>query len=185
MADTGNPWFIPFAEPSDLVRDWPALSSAVGTAVAGGLSTVPIQQVVQTVKNDTFTTSSATFVDITGMSVTITPAANTNKVLIVATMVNARGGVGSTNVRINLLRNSTNIAQPASGTSAATLNAIFNTAAENYPATIVFLDSPATTSAVTYKLQVAVGANTFNFNLRDSNTDNSSISTITAFEVAA
>jgi hypothetical protein len=38
MADTGNPWFIPFAEPSDLVRDWPALSSAVGTAVAAGLT---------------------------------------------------------------------------------------------------------------------------------------------------
>jgi hypothetical protein len=38
MADTGNPWFIPFAEPSDLVRDWPALSSAVATAVADGLS---------------------------------------------------------------------------------------------------------------------------------------------------
>jgi hypothetical protein len=38
MADTGAPWNIPFAEPSDLVRDWPALSESVGTAVAAGLS---------------------------------------------------------------------------------------------------------------------------------------------------
>jgi hypothetical protein len=59
MADTGNPWFIPFAEPSDLVRDWPALSSAVGTAVAAGLSAAGNagigSNVVQTVKTDTFT----------------------------------------------------------------------------------------------------------------------------------
>jgi hypothetical protein len=47
MADTGNPWFIPFAEPSDLVRDWPALSSAVGTAVAAGLTNASVvKQVV-------------------------------------------------------------------------------------------------------------------------------------------
>jgi hypothetical protein len=38
MADTGAPWNIPFAEPSDLVRDWPALSEDVADAVAAGLS---------------------------------------------------------------------------------------------------------------------------------------------------
>ena len=38
MADTGAPHFIPFAEPTDLVRDWPALSEDVADAVADGLS---------------------------------------------------------------------------------------------------------------------------------------------------
>jgi hypothetical protein len=38
MADTGAPWNIPFAEPSDLVRDWPALSEDVADAVAAGLT---------------------------------------------------------------------------------------------------------------------------------------------------
>ena len=37
MADTGAPHFIPFVEPTDLVRDWPALSEDVAEAVADGL----------------------------------------------------------------------------------------------------------------------------------------------------
>jgi hypothetical protein len=38
MPDTGAPWSIPYAEPSDLVRDWPALSEDVADAVAAGLT---------------------------------------------------------------------------------------------------------------------------------------------------
>jgi hypothetical protein len=38
MADTGAPWNIPYAEPAELVRDWPALSEDVAEAVAAGLS---------------------------------------------------------------------------------------------------------------------------------------------------
>jgi hypothetical protein len=38
MADTGAPWFIPYAEPADLVRDWPGLSEDVADAVAAGLT---------------------------------------------------------------------------------------------------------------------------------------------------
>jgi hypothetical protein len=37
MPDTGAPWNIPYAAPSDLVRDWPALSEDVAEAVADGL----------------------------------------------------------------------------------------------------------------------------------------------------
>ena len=40
MADTGAPWSIPYAEPADLVRDWPALSEDVADAVAAGLTLV-------------------------------------------------------------------------------------------------------------------------------------------------
>jgi len=38
VADTGAPWNIPFAEPTDLVRDWPQLSEDVADAVAAGLT---------------------------------------------------------------------------------------------------------------------------------------------------
>jgi hypothetical protein len=37
-ANTGAPWNIVFAEPSDLVRDWPSLSEDVAESVADGLS---------------------------------------------------------------------------------------------------------------------------------------------------
>jgi hypothetical protein len=95
MADTGNPWFIPFAEPSDLVRDWPALSSAVGTAVAAGLSAAANagigSNVVQAVKTNTFTSTSATFVTVTGLSVTITPSSETSKILLLGQVTYGTG----------------------------------------------------------------------------------------------
>jgi hypothetical protein len=37
MPDTGAPWNIPYAAPTDLVRDWPALSEDIAEAVADGL----------------------------------------------------------------------------------------------------------------------------------------------------
>jgi hypothetical protein len=86
MADTGSPWFIPFAEPSDLVRDWPALSSAVGTAVAAGLTSSVDSRVVKQVAVGTDatnrTTTSASFVD-GDISVSITPTSASSKILLI------------------------------------------------------------------------------------------------------
>ena len=38
MADTGAPWNIPYVEPSDLVRDYPAADEAQANAIAAALS---------------------------------------------------------------------------------------------------------------------------------------------------
>ena len=45
-----------------------------------------VLQVVQTVKSDTFSTSSTTFTDVTGLSVSITPSSTSNKILILASI---------------------------------------------------------------------------------------------------
>jgi len=37
MTTTGSPWLIPYAEPSDLVRDWPSISENVADAAVAGL----------------------------------------------------------------------------------------------------------------------------------------------------
>jgi hypothetical protein len=85
MADTGNPWFIPFAEPSDLVRDWPALSSAVGTAVAAGLSAagglVAVKSAIFTGTQTNSTASGANF-EVTDLSITHEVADAANKLII-------------------------------------------------------------------------------------------------------
>ena len=57
------------------------------TGVVTGLAALPdsamasgsIIQVVSTTKTDTFSTSSSSFTDITGLSVSITPASSSNK----------------------------------------------------------------------------------------------------------
>jgi hypothetical protein len=44
MADTGAPYFIPFAEPTDLVRDWPQLSEDAALAIVAALENIPVTQ---------------------------------------------------------------------------------------------------------------------------------------------
>ena len=51
-------------------------------ALASGFGGGKILQVLQTVKTDTFTTTSTSFVDVTGLSVSITPATTSSKILI-------------------------------------------------------------------------------------------------------
>ena len=148
-----------------------------------------IVQVVQTVKNDVFTTSSVVssggYVDITGLAVTITPQSASNKILVRACMYN---GVASNNVNFfRLLRGSTFINQP-SGTSSS--GASYNAHAFSYydatyqdSTVIELLDSPATTSATTYKIQMGVTGQTGTINAFAGTSNYYGISTITAMEV--
>jgi hypothetical protein len=84
MPDTGAPWNIPYVEPADLVRDYPAADEAQALAIAGGLSKALIKvSQVQTTTN--FSTSSSTNVDLTGVTVTVTPSAATSRFLLMFT----------------------------------------------------------------------------------------------------
>jgi hypothetical protein len=123
-----------------------------------GSGQVPVQ-VIQTVKTDTFTTTSATptFVDITGVSATITPSSASNKILVTVTGL---CGVANANyiAAFNLVRGSTSIAigdTRGSSTRCFSGSLVAATAAAA-TFTLCFLDSPATTSATVYKVQVAI-----------------------------
>ena len=114
-----------------------------------------IIQVVSTTKTDTFDTTSTSFVDITGLSVSITPKFSTSKILVTyhtnASMEDDgyRGG-------LRLMRDSTAIFV---GDSAGSRPQLSNHLVEATGTQQQFsysgqtLDSPATTSAVTYKVQ--------------------------------
>jgi hypothetical protein len=188
VADTGAPWNIPYAEPTDLVRDWPDLSEDVADAVAAGLTAAGNagigSNVVQTVKTDLFATTSTTYVDITGLAVTITPTTNTSKVLVIC---HIQGGNSTTNIgRIRLMRNSTAINQSTGGTS-ENMTTMFatNDSGSILSRTIVFVDSPGTISATTYKAQMFIGGGgTVFLNRRGSNDQLGVVSSITAIEVA-
>jgi len=155
-----------------------------------------ILQTVSTTKTDTFTTSSSSLVDITGMTVAITPKFATSKILIRANI--NWGGVRNIYAGIRLLRGSTAISlnTSASGNhTAATLgvggdNENFEYKMEHTASE--FLDSPATTSATTYKLQVQTtggpGTNTWYLNRPHDSANYQYVvhgtSTITAMEIA-
>ena len=150
-----------------------------------------ILQVASTTKTDTFSLSSATFTDVTGFSVAITPAFTTSKVLVVVTM-NVCANWNNGNLQARLMRDSTAIAigdAAGSRTQASNVVASGNNFA-GQTVVISFLDSPATTSSTTYKVQIRGNtANTtvVNRDLDDSNSAQNprTVSTINVFEVSA
>jgi hypothetical protein len=115
-----------------------------------------VLQVVSTTKTDTFTTTSASYVDVTGYSVTITPSSSTSKILVLYDInINAdpstHGGWG------RLVRGSTDIkigdssgGRPQVTIAKEAMNFYNDLSGQSGS----FLDSPATTSATTYKIQV-------------------------------
>tara|TARA_R100001443_G_scaffold20635_2_gene32775 strand:+ start:363 stop:881 length:519 start_codon:yes stop_codon:yes gene_type:complete len=149
-------------------------------------------QAVQTVKKDTFSTTSTSFVDITGMTVNITPSSTSNKVLVLVhcpiTMGDAGGG-------FTLLRGSTEIfrGDAAGSRQRFTATGLYGSGSNNgvYSGgigTSIFLDSPSSTSEQTYKLQAKIRATTLyvGLTLYDTDNDNASrhTSSITVMEIA-
>jgi len=129
-----------------------ALSANTGTIVDTGRAGGVIQ-VVSSFKNDMATTTSTSFADISGLSVSLTPSSSSNKILIMFTLGNVGNLVNTT--LFNLVRDSTNIAQPSGGSNPATINE-YNGNGNNGDVdncSMHFLDSPATTSSVTYNIQ--------------------------------
>jgi len=151
-----------------------------------------VLQVVSTLKSDTFSTTSTSFVDVTGLSVTITPSATASKVLVLV-QVNS-GMSGDITNYLQLVRDSTaiDIGAASGGSPLASIStAMFGGTWQSLlttPGVLTFLDSPATTSATTYKIQQKVNTGTGYVNRtgRDNgSTDARTASTITVMEISA
>ena len=188
MSDTGAPWNLPYPLPADLVRDGADAIKDLAEAVADGLSAAGNagigSNVVQAVKTDTFSTTLATFSDVTGVTLSITPTSAASKVLVICT---GHVGTGSgTNSRLRLVRNSTNIGIATGGTVQDTQHHFINGVTDSgVPFNITFLDSPGVATATTYKLTVASGSGGSTVYVgRSGGVDRRSITTITAIEVA-
>jgi len=159
--------------------------SRIGDA---GLPAGSVLQVVQTVKKDTFSTTSTSFVDITGLSVAITPSSTSSKILI---LVQLQNNATYTYAKFfNLIRGSTNILVADTGESSQTESSVYSRdEAFGEVTPLVFLDSPSSTSEQTYKMQGSVqSSGTLTINYTQSNINAAYIgrgtSTITAMEIA-
>jgi hypothetical protein len=98
MADTGAPWNIPYVEPTDLVRQYPAADEAQALAVAAGLSAagglVAVKHVLFTATQSASVTAGSN-VAVTNLSIAHTLADPTNKLIITAFL----GAAGSSEGR--------------------------------------------------------------------------------------
>jgi len=188
MPDTGAPWNIPYVASTDLVSDWPADSLALANAIDAGLDAAGNagigSNVVSAAKTDTFTTTSTSPVDITGLSATITPSSATSKVLVIA-YLNVSCSTPTQIAAAQLYRDATEIADGSDGTARNVAVHFRGSADSIFAQPVVYLDSPATTSATVYKFQMFVTGGTGYLN-RQGSTDASGVaSAITLLEVAA
>ena len=115
---------------------------------------------------DRFTTNSATMVD-TGLSVSITPTRADSKILVNVSLGSFANGTGLKRAFMNIVRDSTNVIVGDADTGHEVTAAV-NTRASGYasgtqiPLSFMVLDSPATTSSVTYKVQASIGSDSGN-----------------------
>ena len=152
-------------------------------------------QVVSTTKTSVFSTTSTSFTDVTGLSVSITPSSASNKIFVIFNVyTSADQNVSSTTLR--LVRDSTSICIGDTASTRPRGSAVFYTGdvtvsvqASIGSANNNFLDSPNTTSSVTYKIQMAnASSSTMYINRSSSDRDAGTYdvrlaSTITVMEI--
>ena len=145
----------------------PASTGTLATTATAG----KILQVVSVLKTDVFSTTSTSLVDVTGLTVNITPSSSSSKILVSAYV----NGVSTDNAVVQLQRNGTVIgAGDAAGSRTRSFGGGFYAPGGLTLAaySITFLDSPATTSTLTYKIQAASPGGAVVFYLGRNLTDN-------------
>ena len=162
----------------------------------GSSATFPsghVLQVKSTTKTDSYSTSGS-FSDVTGMSVSITPSSTSNKIFI---MVGLNwSGADNVYARGNILRDSTVVSISNSLSLSNQVNATLglggDTSGQEYKmnhAVFNHLDSPSSTSALTYKLQLGSNGSVLVYLNRPAYNGNDTfvtggVSSITVMEIA-
>ena len=198
LGDSGDTFTIPASATLDVNG-----TIDVTGATVTGLTTGKILQVVQSVKTDTASTTvdTGTFADITGTDqagagsvfcVKITPAATTSKILVSWNFILSTGS-NNTNINFLLDRNSVNpLLGDAAGDRIRTSGEFVNTSWDGMgSSTGQYLDSPSSTSELTYKLTWSQNNTSATAYINRSGEDTDAIdyqrsaSTITVVEIGA
>jgi hypothetical protein len=163
---------LPTSSLSGTVATAQIADSAI-TRAKMGFTGVPLQ-IVQVVNTTSITTTSTSFV-ASSLTASITPTFSTSKILVMVF-----GGIydqtitGTYNSSTVYRNNTTNLSTSSNGNMQSTYmpNSTYTS-----NQSIMFLDSPATTSSTTYTFYVKVGGGTGYFN-------NSVVLTMTLMEIA-
>ena len=150
-----------------------------------------IIQIRQATLTSRFSTTSSTMVD-SGLSVSITPTLNSSKILVHVSLGSLINSSALKRAFMTIVRDSTNVIVGDAATGDEVTAAICPRSADSnhsqIPLSFMVIDSPATTSATTYKVQLSRGpdaAGTVHLNSSpdgDSNNGNTA-STIIVMEV--
>lgn len=177
------------ADELDLTDDYAFTGTVTG---AGGGK---VLQVVQTVSKTIFSHSTSTLTAITGMDVNITPSATSSKILVQCTLIISASNANSYG-SVQLFRDGS-VVSGAIGTlsgskqQSSTANPKIDGTVVQKTLTFTYLDSPSSTSQLTYQPYIQKGLETVTLYVNQSGgeADNANhtrpISTITVMEIGA
>ncbi len=134
---------------TNLVRIWNG--SAWKTLSYSDPTNGTVLQIVSTTKTDTYSLTSTTDTDVTGLTASITPTSTSSKVFVMVSLI-AMQGTGTAMAK--LVRGSTDICIGDAASNRIRASAASYKTGINTNLSFQFLDSPATTSSTTYKIQV-------------------------------
>ena len=148
------------------------------TALPAAIATGKVLQVQTTNTSTKLASTSTSFIASgIGLSVNITPSSTSNKIFVIASTCISNSS-NESYCTATLYRDSTNL-----GNSNLGMGTVWGSASSkpNVPHTMQYLDSPSSTSQITYEVYFrAVGSGTVYLNGLDNNNQG----TITAFEIA-
>jgi hypothetical protein len=114
-------------------------------------------QVVSTVKSDTFSTTTTGWLNITGISATITPISSSSRILVVYYVSFGQSDTNNRGAGFRVVRDGTAIYTADTAGNRIRQGSYTSTSQESEGcgiATQTVLDTPASTSAVTYQVQM-------------------------------
>lgn len=170
-----------------------------GTATLGKLTTAngnnvftgyPFKVTTAT-KTDVQSFSSSTFADITGLSVTVTPSSTSSTFLLLGAVSTGPTAASGNGGHIRYLRNSTpiGVGDAAGSRQQVTASSSMTESSGGMDSLLIpYIDSPGTTTAITYKVQMAASnATAIWVNKSAADTDSAfygrAISTLTIMEL--
>jgi hypothetical protein len=163
------------ATPTDLPATVTVGEQATSTWANGIRGAFRVLQVVTNVYSTAYTNSTNTYTDV-GPTVDITPQSTSSKILIVANINGAGKQTNNTQLDLEIRRGTTTIYTAASNFNTASV------ATNGGSVTLVYLDSPATTSSRTYKVRGRSAQNNASVFAQLLGASDSSI---TVFEISA
>jgi len=167
------------------------VSPDMRSGVVGKYPDGHVLQCLSTTKTDTFYWDDPAYTDITGLSIAITPNATSSKIYVTASVPTC--AAAGTRIAFQFVRDSTSIGigDASSSRTRATSGDDYTSPASPSTSTFSFLDSPSSTSATTYKVQIAfidpAGYVYVNRTVNDDDSVNRGrmVSTITVMEIVA
>ena len=141
-----------------------------------------VLQVLQATKLDIISTTTTSYHDITGLSVDITPASTSSKFLCFFNV--CVGNSATSNDCLRLMRDSTSIFENTGTSAVGSIFAGYHSNYEAFTNNVIYLDSPSTSSQITYKVQWKRQTGTLYLNRRGGDTAHGAPSSICVMEIS-